>query len=86
MRWRTIVVCGYAALLVCTERSSRAAESLSLADMRYKAGYSGYLDVLDAQRTHNDAQMSLVEARRSRLAGVVDLYKALGGGWTGGAK
>jgi multidrug efflux system outer membrane protein len=59
-----------------------ARQALELARIRYQSGYSGYLEVLDAQRTANDAELALVRNRQSRLAYSVDLMKALGGGWT----
>lgn len=62
-------------------RAKAAGQALELARVRYEAGYSGYLDVLDAQRTLNDAQLSHIAARQARLAAAVDLFKALGGGW-----
>jgi NodT family efflux transporter outer membrane factor (OMF) lipoprotein len=57
---------------------------LKLAEIRYQAGYSGYLEVLDAQRTLYDARLGHVATRQSRLAAAVDLFKALGGGWREG--
>jgi len=62
-------------------RVGAARNSLDLARSRYEAGYSPYLDVLDAQRTANDAELALVKNRQSRLAYSVDFMKALGGGW-----
>jgi multidrug efflux system outer membrane protein len=62
-------------------QSDAAARSLQLAQKRYDAGYSRYLEVLDAQRTANDASLALVRARQGQLAEVVNLYAALGGGW-----
>lgn len=59
-----------------------ASNSLRLATQRYEAGYSAYLEVLDAQRTLNDAQLALVRNRQSLLTFTVDLMNALGGGWT----
>jgi len=58
-----------------------ANNSLRLATQRYEAGYSAYLEVLDAQRTLNDAQLALVRNRQSFLTFTVDLMNALGGGW-----
>jgi outer membrane protein, multidrug efflux system len=55
--------------------------SLRLAELRYKAGYSGYLEVLTAQRDLAQAEIGLIDSQRSQLAAVVSLYKALGGGW-----
>jgi multidrug efflux system outer membrane protein len=63
-------------------RVDASRNALRLATLRYEAGYSGYLEVLDAQRTFNDAELTLVRNRQSRLAYSVDLMKSLGGGWT----
>jgi multidrug efflux system outer membrane protein len=49
--------------------------------MRYKSGIDSYLTVLTAQTGYYAAQQTLVTARLNRLTGVVDLYRALGGGW-----
>lgn len=58
-----------------------ATKSLTLAQARYKAGYIGYLDLLDTQRTANDAHLSAISARQAQLTAAVALFKALGGGW-----
>lgn len=63
-------------------RVDYADKSLRLATQRYEAGYSAYLEVLDAQRTLNDAKLALVRNRQSLLTFTVDLMNALGGGWT----
>ncbi len=59
-----------------------ARRSLRLSRSRYQQGYAGYLDVLDATRTSNSAELLLVQNRQSRLNYSVDLIKALGGGWS----
>ncbi|MBI3546576.1 MAG: efflux transporter outer membrane subunit [Gammaproteobacteria bacterium] len=65
------------------EARQRAAEkALALSEIRYKAGYSAYLEVLDAQRTLNEASLALVRNRQARLSATVDLFKAIGGGWS----
>jgi len=70
-----------AALAAQSERKDRLAQVLDLSDLRYRSGYSPYLEVLDAQRQLLQAQtLQIVAARNVRLA-VVDLAKALGGGW-----
>jgi multidrug efflux system outer membrane protein len=56
--------------------------ALYLANLRYKGGLANYLDVLIAQRSLFDAELSLVATRRLHLVSVVQLYKALGGGWS----
>lgn len=62
-------------------RLEAARGALELSTLRYQSGYSPYLEVLDAQRTANDAELALVRNRQARLAFSVDLMKALGGGW-----
>jgi multidrug efflux system outer membrane protein len=52
-----------------------------LSDRRYRAGIDSYLTVLTAQRDLFTAQQQLIQTRLSRLANLVDLYTALGGGW-----
>jgi len=61
------------------ERS--ASNALKLAKARYDVGYSGNLDLLDAQRTAAAAQLDVVRNRQAQLAASVDLFRALGGGW-----
>ena len=58
-----------------------AVEALRIANRRYEAGYSGFLDVLEAQRSVQDAELALVRVRQARLEASVALIKALGGGW-----
>lgn len=61
------------------EQSSKS--SLELAQLQYVNGAIGYMDLLDAQRTYLDAQIGLSNALRDRQLAMVNLYKALGGGW-----
>ena len=63
-------------------RVEASRRTLRLAKLRYEAGYSGYLEVLDAQRTANDSELAFVRNRQARLSASVDLMKALGGGWS----
>ena len=58
-----------------------ASKALEIANNRYKSGYTGYLEVLDAQRVFNDASLAYVQSRQARLIATVELFKALGGGW-----
>jgi len=59
-----------------------ARRALRLARLRYEAGYSAFLEVLDAQRTANDAELAYLRNRQALLAATVDLMRSLGGGWT----
>ncbi len=63
------------------KRVQIAGRTLELAQIRYEAGYVGFLDVLDAQRSSNDALLAYISTRQARLNSTVDLFKALGGGW-----
>ena len=63
-------------------RLQAARNVLRLAGLRYESGYSAYLEVLDAQRTANEAELAFVRNRQLRLSASVDLMKALGGGWS----
>ena len=58
-----------------------AKKAMDIASNRYKAGYTSYLEYLDAQRVYNDASINYIQARQSRLIASVDLFKSLGGGW-----
>ncbi len=62
------------------QRNALAA-ALRLADNRYRAGYSPYLELLDAQRALLSAELALVQSRADRLTSAVLLYQAVGGGW-----
>jgi len=53
-----------------------------LAYARYRGGVDTQLNALDADRDLFQAQLSLAEIRLNELLSVVQLYKALGGGWT----
>lgn len=65
-----------------TERRDLYAQALSLADLRYRSGYVSYIDVLDTQRNLLEAERQRVLALRERQLALVDLYKAIGGGWS----
>ena len=57
-------------------------DALRIAQSRYNAGYSAFLDVLDAQRNVNEAELALARNRQAQLTYSVDFIKAMGGGWT----
>ena len=63
------------------QRIAALRSTLRLAELRYKNGYSSYLEVLNAQRDLAQAESGLIDTQRNQLAAVVSLYKALGGGW-----
>lgn len=61
------------------ERSAKT--YVELAQLQYINGVINYMDVLDAQRGYFDAQIGVSNAIRDELIAVVNVYKALGGGW-----
>ncbi|HXC58530.1 MAG TPA: efflux transporter outer membrane subunit [Steroidobacteraceae bacterium] len=60
----------------------QAQRALSQAELQYREGSGDLQAVLDAQRTQFTAQDSLSQIRLARLNSALDLYVALGGGWT----
>jgi len=54
---------------------------LELAELRYRGGVAAYLEVLDAQRSLFGAELDEASTVGSHLVSLVQLYKALGGGW-----
>lgn len=54
---------------------------LELAELRYRGGVAAYLEVLDAQRSLFGAELDEAQAIRDHLVFLIQLYKALGGGW-----
>ncbi|MDN6320336.1 MAG: efflux transporter outer membrane subunit [Marinobacter sp.] len=62
--------------------NERAARTLELTELRYREGSDELLTLLDAQRTLFQTRDQLVQLRLARLVATVDLYKALGGGWS----
>ena len=75
----------YEKLAEVEQRQARAVAAyqtaVRLATLRYVAGLSSYVEVLDAQQQLFPAQNTLSQVRLSRLLTMVQLYKALGGGW-----
>jgi multidrug efflux system outer membrane protein len=64
-----------------TGRVTAERQVLALAELRYRGGVSNYLDVLDAQRSLFQAELSEIESIRDQFVALIQLYKALGGGW-----
>ena len=56
-------------------------DTLYLATNQYTHGLTDYLHVLDAQRTVEDSRQQLVQQEMTLANDVVNLYRALGGGW-----
>ena len=62
-------------------RVTATRQALYLANLRYERGLSTYLDVLDQERQLFRAELDLASTTRDQLTAVVQVYKALGGGW-----
>src|SRR5579863_590627 len=76
---------GYDKYHVVREREEQSVkdlqESVNVSLMRYRGGTATYLEVLDGQRSLFTAELVLARARNNEYQGLVQLYKALGGGW-----
>lgn len=72
----------YDAELAARQRNVAAQQRrLELAELLYTNGVNDYLSVLTARTDLYNAQINLITARQNRLAALVSLYRALGGGW-----
>jgi NodT family efflux transporter outer membrane factor (OMF) lipoprotein len=79
------------ALVACqTEQTRRTSleatvqqnqETLTLARQRYSGGVTTFLDVLNAERTLQQSELSAADSTAAASTDLVALYKALGGGW-----
>lgn len=58
-----------------------ARKNLELSNARYFNGYVSYLEVLDIERSLFDAELKLSELTQNQLSSMIELYRALGGGW-----
>lgn len=72
----------YDAQLAALQRYAASQQRrLELATRLYANGIDNYLEVLTAQTDAYAARSSVVTARLNRMTSLVDLYRALGGGW-----
>jgi multidrug efflux system outer membrane protein len=69
------------ALRVQNEQVTALRSAREQVGKRYAAGYSSYFEVIDADRALFDAELARVQAYRNSMIALVQLYKALGGGW-----
>ncbi len=67
-----------------THQVAALKESVDLSLLRYRAGRSSYYEVLEAEQLLFPAEDALAQTQRDQLLAVVNLYKALGGGWNFG--
>jgi multidrug efflux system outer membrane protein len=64
-----------------TARREQLRQALAVATLRYDAGRTSFLEVLDAQRTLLAAETLRIAAARDARLSIVDFAKSLGGGW-----
>jgi NodT family efflux transporter outer membrane factor (OMF) lipoprotein len=68
--------------VAATSRAADSAEAtLRIVRLQVSLGQVAYLSILNAQQTALQAELSLVQAKASRLADTAALFQALGGGW-----
>jgi NodT family efflux transporter outer membrane factor (OMF) lipoprotein len=70
-----------AALKAQSEAERSARDSLELTQRQFSLGAVNYLLLLNAERQHQQALLSLVQAQAARFADSAALFQALGGGW-----
>jgi NodT family efflux transporter outer membrane factor (OMF) lipoprotein len=58
-----------------------ARASLDLSQQQFQSGYAGYLSLLTAEQTYQQALINLIQAQANRYADTAALFQALGGGW-----
>ncbi len=69
------------ALSAQEERVDAMRDYARLANLRYDNGYSGYIEVLDAERGLFAAELDYTQAKSDTYFALVDLYASMGGGW-----
>jgi outer membrane protein, multidrug efflux system len=76
---------GYRKLIEFREQQTllfnAAEDARRLSQIRYEGGAASYLEVLDADTRMFDAELGLAQAELSELSALVEIYRALGGGW-----
>jgi multidrug efflux system outer membrane protein len=61
--------------------TAAAQDAARLSDLQYRNGAASYLTVLDSETRYYDAQVGLAQTQLDELQSLVQLYRALGGGW-----
>jgi len=64
-----------------SEQVATLKDGIKSAELLYKSGMANYLEVITAQANSLQAELNLASIKRERLSSIVDLYRALGGGW-----
>ncbi len=69
------------ALQAAAAATDAAKKTLDLSQQQWHVGYGGYLAMLNAEQTYEQARLNLVQAQANRFADTAALFQALGGGW-----
>jgi multidrug efflux system outer membrane protein len=56
-------------------------EYATIARLRYENGYTSFIEVLDADRSLFNAQLQYTQSQQVEFQSMINLYKAMGGGW-----
>ncbi len=64
-----------------TEEVSVLRQAARTSDNLFATGYATYLEVITSQRSVLESELSLINTKRAQFLSLVDLYRALGGGW-----
>ncbi|WP_146010987.1 TolC family protein [Siphonobacter sp. BAB-5405] len=64
-----------------TQQVNVLKQAATTSDNLFATGYATYLEVITAQRSVLESELSLINTKRSQFLSLVDLYRALGGGW-----
>jgi NodT family efflux transporter outer membrane factor (OMF) lipoprotein len=70
-----------AALKTAAAAAAAGKVTLDLSRQQWRVGYGGYLVLLNAEQTYQQALLNLVQAQANRFADTAALFQALGGGW-----
>ena len=62
-------------------RVEALSEYARMAKLRYDNGFTSYIEVLDSERSLFSAQLSYVDTQKDIYVGLINTYKAMGGGW-----
>ncbi|MDQ8020590.1 MAG: efflux transporter outer membrane subunit [Moraxellaceae bacterium] len=71
-----------ATLKPLSDRVTALNEALRIARVSYRSGSVPFLQVLDAERALLEAQTEEITTRQDRMSATVDVFRALGGGWS----
>lgn len=64
-----------------TEQVQTLTNGVNTANDLFRSGYATYLEVITAQRNVLEAELNLINNRRTQFLILTDLYRSLGGGW-----